>query len=503
MAQLVWAGSASDRIDDEGKPRCPPVKSLDDSAVTIVGRGKSSTLRVRQKLVSRTHAEVFRKGSKWFVKDTSTNGTYVNGYRVKKSALKNLDLVAFGALGPLSTFGELQENYKQCQTLFQFKLPPKSKNPRNKSKTNKRSQNRSAASASGLGGYKACENCHKVHGGKWGSGRFCSQSCAAQYSRKRGSQTNGNGNGATTSSRRGGKPASGSDLGSLPTTAGDAKAQRKRSGGGSSSRGSKRTKKDSHGPDAASATLPAKSRRRRLPKYREEAVGEDESKMDEESAPPKLEIPNHYPKPQSRRERLLRPSMMNIHLGTKMYRVEAHSGVRCYEKKDLTTFVRPEIVVRYGTSLPVDEVSGSWARVRGLWIPITMNGVVLLKEDRKMQRKRVASLQVQPPGAKSNKPKHSNQNGSSSKRSKSNSKQKSSKRNSNASNEASGESDNKNSCSSSEKKKKKKSFQACEVCGKHASWGSGRFCSRSCAAKLAAIACHRKNKKDKKESSGW
>jgi hypothetical protein len=44
----------------------------------------------------RTHAEVFRKGSKWFVMDTSTNGTYVNGYRVKKSALKNLDLVAFG-----------------------------------------------------------------------------------------------------------------------------------------------------------------------------------------------------------------------------------------------------------------------------------------------------------------------------------------------------------------------------------------------------------------------
>jgi pSer/pThr/pTyr-binding forkhead associated (FHA) protein len=39
--------------------------------------------------VSRHHATIERKDGKYFIKDNSTNGTYINGYPVKFAEIKN------------------------------------------------------------------------------------------------------------------------------------------------------------------------------------------------------------------------------------------------------------------------------------------------------------------------------------------------------------------------------------------------------------------------------
>jgi len=58
-----------------------------------------------QRRVSSHHAEVFRRGDHYILRDLgSTNGTMINGRRVIASELANYDLVEFGAGGPLLRF---------------------------------------------------------------------------------------------------------------------------------------------------------------------------------------------------------------------------------------------------------------------------------------------------------------------------------------------------------------------------------------------------------------
>lgn len=48
-----------------------------------VGRSSPSDIQIRDRFVSRTHLRVFKKGSRYYIKDLgSTNGTYVGGIRV-------------------------------------------------------------------------------------------------------------------------------------------------------------------------------------------------------------------------------------------------------------------------------------------------------------------------------------------------------------------------------------------------------------------------------------
>ncbi len=60
-------------------------KSFDlETDLMTIGRGSESSIRVRDKSVSRKHLEIARKEDKYFIKDLeSKNGTYVNDKRIK------------------------------------------------------------------------------------------------------------------------------------------------------------------------------------------------------------------------------------------------------------------------------------------------------------------------------------------------------------------------------------------------------------------------------------
>ena len=67
-------------------------------AVTVVGRGADADLRLPDTGVSRAHAELRRSGDSVRVVDLdSTNGTVVNGQRVRESDLRDGDRLGIGA----------------------------------------------------------------------------------------------------------------------------------------------------------------------------------------------------------------------------------------------------------------------------------------------------------------------------------------------------------------------------------------------------------------------
>lgn len=69
---------------------------IDKSPVKI-GRAPDNDIVISDSTVSRYHAEIFKKGSEWFVKDLeSTNGTFVNGDQIEEIRLNNRDSITFG-----------------------------------------------------------------------------------------------------------------------------------------------------------------------------------------------------------------------------------------------------------------------------------------------------------------------------------------------------------------------------------------------------------------------
>ena len=65
----------------------------------IIGRGPSCRIRLPSKNVSRTHARIFFRNDEYYIEDLgSTNGTYVNGIRVVKCALRKNDLIYIGGV---------------------------------------------------------------------------------------------------------------------------------------------------------------------------------------------------------------------------------------------------------------------------------------------------------------------------------------------------------------------------------------------------------------------
>ena len=60
-----------------------------------IGRCETSDLRIDSVEVSREHAQIFRRGSIWIIRDLgSTNGTKVNGKPIRESFLSDGDLLA-------------------------------------------------------------------------------------------------------------------------------------------------------------------------------------------------------------------------------------------------------------------------------------------------------------------------------------------------------------------------------------------------------------------------
>ena len=63
----------------------------------IIGRSSACKLRLPSKNVSRKHARIFFRNDEYYIEDLgSTNGTYVNGIRVVKCALRRNDLIYIG-----------------------------------------------------------------------------------------------------------------------------------------------------------------------------------------------------------------------------------------------------------------------------------------------------------------------------------------------------------------------------------------------------------------------
>ena len=65
----------------------------------IIGRSPSCRLRLPSNNVSRKHARIFFRNDEYYIEDLgSTNGTYVNGIRVVKCALRKNDLIYIGGV---------------------------------------------------------------------------------------------------------------------------------------------------------------------------------------------------------------------------------------------------------------------------------------------------------------------------------------------------------------------------------------------------------------------
>jgi pSer/pThr/pTyr-binding forkhead associated (FHA) protein len=87
------------------------IQVFTEGAITI-GRHPSCHLRFPADLtsVSRQHAEVVREGNQFRLIDHSTNGTFVNGKRVRETLLRNGDVLAFSESGPKVSFlAEIRE----------------------------------------------------------------------------------------------------------------------------------------------------------------------------------------------------------------------------------------------------------------------------------------------------------------------------------------------------------------------------------------------------------
>jgi pSer/pThr/pTyr-binding forkhead associated (FHA) protein len=64
---------------------------------TLIGRSASSHLRVADDSISREHAVVLLEGERYVLEDLqSTNGTRVNGKRIRSAPLENGDEIQIG-----------------------------------------------------------------------------------------------------------------------------------------------------------------------------------------------------------------------------------------------------------------------------------------------------------------------------------------------------------------------------------------------------------------------
>lgn len=66
--------------------------------VTTIGRASDCDVVLKNEFVSSKHAQIYKKGGKFWLDDLkSTNGTFVNGRRVRKPVrLKSGDIISFG-----------------------------------------------------------------------------------------------------------------------------------------------------------------------------------------------------------------------------------------------------------------------------------------------------------------------------------------------------------------------------------------------------------------------
>jgi pSer/pThr/pTyr-binding forkhead associated (FHA) protein len=79
--------------------RTGTVRGLDHTLTELVtvGSGRDSQVRIASRTVSRQHAQIVKSGSEYYVEDLgSRNGTFLNGQRVKRFAVRHLDVLSIG-----------------------------------------------------------------------------------------------------------------------------------------------------------------------------------------------------------------------------------------------------------------------------------------------------------------------------------------------------------------------------------------------------------------------
>jgi phosphoserine phosphatase RsbU/P len=65
------------------QPECAPERMLLSTTLATIGRASECTIPIRDRFLSRRHAEIVRNGHGWLLRDCgSANGTYLNGIRV-------------------------------------------------------------------------------------------------------------------------------------------------------------------------------------------------------------------------------------------------------------------------------------------------------------------------------------------------------------------------------------------------------------------------------------
>ncbi|SHM46369.1 FHA domain-containing protein [Caldanaerovirga acetigignens] len=79
--------------------RCEDGREFPIRRVTTIGRAKDSDIVIDDPYLSSKHAMIYRRGRRLIIQDLkSTNGTYINGRRIKKPmALKEKDVITMGS----------------------------------------------------------------------------------------------------------------------------------------------------------------------------------------------------------------------------------------------------------------------------------------------------------------------------------------------------------------------------------------------------------------------
>lgn len=76
----------------------PEPPSEPDARALVIGRSVGCDFVLNDPTVSRWHAELVRGEDGWLVRDMgSTNGTRVNGWRIRKALVRPGDVVTLGA----------------------------------------------------------------------------------------------------------------------------------------------------------------------------------------------------------------------------------------------------------------------------------------------------------------------------------------------------------------------------------------------------------------------